>query len=92
MTWVLTSGLQGKAADEIMKTGGFVPTSLILDLLVNAMASSGANRFLVDGFPRKLDQLQEFEAKVRSSSSMAWHPRPLAHLRTAALLCADPAC
>ena len=54
----------GLKASEIMKSGAFVPTSMILDLLVKAMASSGATRFLVDGFPRKLDQLQEFEAKV----------------------------
>ena len=47
-----------------------VPTSLILDLLIKAMAtpsgSEGTRRFLVDGFPRKLDQLQDFEAKVRN--------------------------
>ena len=54
----------GQEASEIMKAGGFVPTSMILDLLLKAMSSSGATRFLVDGFPRKLDQLQEFEAKV----------------------------
>ena len=46
-----------------------VPTSLILDLLIKAMATpsgtEGIRRFLVDGFPRKLDQLQEFEARVR---------------------------
>ncbi len=29
------------------------------------MHASGATRFLVDGFPRKLDQLTEFEARVR---------------------------
>jgi hypothetical protein len=34
------------------------------DLLVNAMSESGMTRFLIDGFPRKLDQLQEFEATV----------------------------
>ena len=28
------------------------------------MQESGSGTFLVDGFPRKLDQLEEFEAKV----------------------------
>jgi adenylate kinase family enzyme len=37
---------------------------LVADLLVNAMSESGMTRFLIDGFPRKLDQLQEFEATV----------------------------
>jgi adenylate kinase family enzyme len=57
----------GLQAAEIMQAGGFVPTSLICDLLVDAMIKSGEKNFLVDGFPRKLDQLQEFEAKVRRS-------------------------
>jgi hypothetical protein len=35
------------------------------DLLAAAMSrSNGATRFLVDGFPRKLDQLQDFEQQV----------------------------
>ncbi len=69
-----------------MQAGGFVPTGMICDLLVGAMASSGATRFLVDGFPRKLDQLQEFETKVRYRSHVcigcctyALHSRPRTH-------------
>ena len=37
---------------------------IVADLLVNAMDESGMTRFLVDGFPRTLDQLQDFEEKV----------------------------
>ncbi|GAX74484.1 hypothetical protein CEUSTIGMA_g1933.t1 [Chlamydomonas eustigma] len=56
----------GVQASSIMKEGGMVPTALILDLLIAAMASSPAgSNFLVDGFPRKLDQLREFEAKIK---------------------------
>jgi adenylate kinase family enzyme len=55
----------GVQASSIMKEGGMVPTALILDLLIAAMVSAPAgSSFLVDGFPRKLDQLHEFEAKV----------------------------
>jgi hypothetical protein len=34
------------------------------DLLVNAMNESASNKFLIDGFPRKLDQLQDFTLQV----------------------------
>ena len=63
----------GEQAKAIMAEGGMVPTTLILDLLLAAMATpysqeeeggAATHSFLVDGFPRKLDQLQEFEAKV----------------------------
>ena len=65
----------GEQAKAIMAEGGMVPTTLILDLLLAAMATpysqeeeegAATRSFLVDGFPRKLDQLQEFEAKVSS--------------------------
>ena len=37
---------------------------LCTDLLRNAMLASGASKFLIDGFPRKLEQLEEFESTV----------------------------
>ncbi|GFR51672.1 hypothetical protein Agub_g14114 [Astrephomene gubernaculifera] len=55
----------GQQVDEIMRAGEMVPTDIILDLLSNAMASSGASRFLVDGFPRTLDQLMDFQDQVK---------------------------
>lgn len=57
--------LQGAKVDSIMQAGEMVPTELVLDLLINAMDDSGMTRFLVDGFPRTLDQLKLFEEKVR---------------------------
>lgn len=80
--------------------------TLPTDLLANAMASSGQTRFLVDGFPRKLDQLQEFEEKV-TLSLLSWAaissehaPKPLHYLPHTCtssnlslwLPAADPAC
>lgn len=34
------------------------------DLLLGAMEASGSHKFLIDGFPRKLEQLEAFETKV----------------------------
>lgn len=39
------------------------------ELLVQAMEQSEGSNFLVDGFPRKLDQLEEFEAQVRTEAT-----------------------
>jgi hypothetical protein len=66
--------LQGQKASSIMQAGEFVPTAMICDLLVRAMTSSGASRFLVDGFPRQLGQLKEFEQRVRGRHPVRhWH-------------------
>ena len=48
-----------------MKNGQLVPISVTLTLLKNAMISSGAKDFLIDGFPRALDQAHEFEASIK---------------------------
>lgn len=42
----------------------YTPAPSTAELLTNAMMASGSSNFLVDGFPRKLDQLEEFEATV----------------------------
>ena len=47
-----------------MQAGEMVPTDLVLDLLIAAMDESGMTRFLIDGYPRTLEQLKEFEEKV----------------------------
>eukprot|EP00798_Chlamydomonas_sp_ICE-L_P016500 gene16500-22726_t len=55
----------GNQAAEIMQRGQMVPTTMVLGLISQAMATSGGHRFLVDGFPRTLDQLQEFESQIQ---------------------------
>jgi adenylate kinase len=49
----------------MMKNGELVPQSVTIALLKNAMISSGAKDFLIDGFPRALDQAEEFEASIK---------------------------
>ena len=46
-------GLEAKAA---MDAGNLVSDDLVLNLLKNAMSESGSNKFLIDGYPRKLEQ------------------------------------
>ncbi len=54
-----------------MASGQMVPTPLVLDLLLGAMLSTPPpRRFLVDGFPRQLEQLQ---VRHRGGAGLTMH-------------------
>eukprot|EP00891_Asterochloris_glomerata_P004607 jgi/Astpho2/4607/Aster-00180 len=55
----------GKALEDTMKEGKLVPTEVTIALLRKAMVKSGARKFLVDGFPRALDQAEIFERDIK---------------------------
>ncbi|KAK9718042.1 bifunctional uridylate/adenylate kinase [Basidiobolus ranarum] len=50
--------------NSYIKEGKIVPHEVTIALLRKAMQASGAKRFLVDGFPRAMDQALEFEKSV----------------------------
>ncbi|EFJ20739.1 hypothetical protein SELMODRAFT_5337, partial [Selaginella moellendorffii] len=54
----------GKQCDTLMKEGKLVPLDVTINLLKQAMGKAKCKRFLIDGFPRAVDQAHEFEAKV----------------------------
>ncbi|KAF9911879.1 hypothetical protein EC991_001783 [Linnemannia zychae] len=58
----------GSQYGELIKTyireGKIVPMEVTIALLENAMLASGQSRFLIDGFPRKMDQALKFEESV----------------------------
>ena len=47
----------GLELESIMKEGKLVPQETTIALLRKAMVASGCEKFLVDGFPRALDQV-----------------------------------
>lgn len=47
-----------------MKEGKLVPMDVTIGLLKDAMIKSGGSVFLIDGFPRALDQAEAFETQV----------------------------
>ncbi|KAG5363402.1 Uridylate kinase [Yarrowia sp. B02] len=60
----------GKLIADCIKAGSIVPQEVTIGLLKNAMKESvaeGKTRFLVDGFPRKMDQALKFEEDVAVS-------------------------
>jgi UMP-CMP kinase len=54
----------GKLIHNIMKEGKIVPSEITITLLEKAMIENDSNRFIIDGFPRQLDQAFAFEKEV----------------------------
>jgi len=54
----------GDLINNYIKEGKIVPAKITIALLENAMAKSPSKRFLIDGFPRKMDQAKKFEKTV----------------------------
>lgn len=55
----------GQLINHYIKEGLIVPMEITINLLERAMVESGAQRFLIDGFPRKMDQALAFEKQAR---------------------------
>jgi adenylate kinase len=54
----------GSELKAIMARGELVSTALVLQIMKGAMEASGAQKFLLDGYPRALDQAVQFEAAI----------------------------
>jgi adenylate kinase len=54
----------GKEAEALMKEGNLVPTRIVLALLKKAVVKQRGGKFLIDGYPRTLDQAFEFERMI----------------------------
>jgi len=54
----------GKSLEDTMKEGKLVSSSVTIKLLKNAIRKAKQKTVLIDGFPRALDQADEFEKEV----------------------------
>lgn len=63
---VASGSARGKQLTQIMERGDLVPLDTVLGLLRDAMLkkASTSKGFLIDGYPRELDQGKKFEADV----------------------------
>jgi len=63
---VASGSERGKQLTQIMEKGELVPLDTVLGLLRDAMIKKAASSkgFLIDGYPRELDQGKKFEADV----------------------------
>ena len=57
----------GKLIADHIKAGTIVPQEVTLALLEQAMRESNSKKFLIDGFPRKMDQAIKFEDDIAVS-------------------------
>ena len=57
----------GNMVAEMIKDGQIVPSHVTISLLQKAMAESGQDKFLIDGFPRNDENRNAFERQVYTS-------------------------
>lgn len=62
-----TSGSElGTFISEQMKLGNILPQEIVINLLKQEIIKQDKETYLIDGFPRKIDQAETFEQKVCS--------------------------
>ena len=73
---VASGSADGQELAALMKEGKLVPLEKVLDLITEAMneavASGYCNGFLIDGYPREIEQGIKFEEKVRMQSNTSF--------------------
>lgn len=52
---------EGEQVKKIVAAGGLVPFELTVQILINALIATPSKTYLVDGFPRAIDQAIYFE-------------------------------
>ncbi|KAJ3038851.1 hypothetical protein HDV00_000257 [Rhizophlyctis rosea] len=68
----------GREAEDIMKEGNMVPTTVILNLIRKAMdENKNTPGFLIDGFPRAMDQAHQFEQMIGPCRAVLYFHCPL---------------
>ena len=63
---VASGSERGQKLNKYMKRGLLVPNKVVLNMIKEAMLANkdSTNGFLVDGYPRQIDQGKEFESQV----------------------------
>ena len=67
----------GKKCEALMAEGKLVPMEVTIALLREAMLKSENKKFLIDGFPRALDQAVAFEDAIMPCSYILYFDCPL---------------
>ncbi|EFJ39051.1 hypothetical protein VOLCADRAFT_108787, partial [Volvox carteri f. nagariensis] len=73
---VKSGSVVGKKCEELMREGKLVPFAVTLNLLKKAMIESGGKFFLIDGFPRALDQAEQFESNIMPCKAVLFFDCP----------------
>jgi len=57
---------------RIMSEGALIPYQLTVKVLVNALKATPAKSYLIDGFPRAVDQAQHFEKIIGAPDTVLY--------------------
>lgn len=60
----------GKTIDSFVSKGNLCPINIVLDTVVKALKKSTKNVIIIDGFPRSLEQMMEFDAVLSHESNI----------------------
>jgi len=71
---VASGSEKGKELNEMMQKGILVPRAVVLDLIKQAMIKhiSTAKGYLIDGYPREIEQGVDFEAMIAPCSKIIY--------------------
>ncbi|CBY06870.1 unnamed protein product [Oikopleura dioica] len=70
---VASGSERGQELQEIMKRGELVPLETVLAMIRDKMlANTDAKGFLIDGYPREVDQGKQFESSIASATSVLY--------------------
>jgi adenylate kinase len=59
----------GKKAQTYMDSGGLVPDDVIIEMMVRAMQSTAGSGFVLDGFPRTVNQARQLDKALNSNDN-----------------------
>jgi len=62
----------GKTLSDMIQSGMIVPVDVTLKVISNAMQASGNDKFILEGFPRAVDQVLAFESHITKCSSVLY--------------------
>eukprot|EP00056_Hartaetosiga_gracilis_P016172 m.4147 g.4147 ORF g.4147 m.4147 type:complete len:209 (-) comp3826_c0_seq1:217-843(-) len=62
---------RAKKVKEMMSQGALIPNEITMDILADALNNMDATRFLLDGFPRELGQVEAFNKKFGRGCNFA---------------------
>jgi len=67
---------EGEKIQKIVAQGGLVPIELTVQVLINALIATPSKNYLIDGFPRAVDQAIYFEKNVVEAHQILFYDVP----------------
>jgi len=67
---------EGEQIAKIVGEGGLVPFELTVQVLINSLIATPSKNYLIDGFPRALDQAIHFETMCCEAQSVLYYNVP----------------